>query len=81
MEVTLNGVTYTNIIDMLKIDRNMTDAVDYAAFEFDRISNIEVSLSDNYYTVNLELKFHSTEQLEEINRILEYWNGNKSTRI
>ena len=60
---------------MLKIDRNMSSAVDYAAFEFDRISNIEVSLNDNCYTVNLELKFHSTEQLEEINRILEYWNG------
>lgn len=62
---------------MLKIDKNMTDAVDYAAFEYDRISNIEVSLSDNCYTVNLELKFHSTEQLDEINRIFEYWNGRK----
>lgn len=60
---------------MLKIDRNMSSAVDYAAFEFDRISNIEVSYSENYYTINLELKFHSAEQLDEINRILEYWNG------
>jgi len=75
MGVKLNGVTYINIIDMLKIDKNMTDAVDYAAFEFDRISNIEVSHSENYYTVNLELKFHSAEQLDEINRIFEYWNG------
>lgn len=51
----------------------MNDAVDYVAFELERISNIEVSHSDNYYTVNLELKFHSSEQLDEINRIFEYW--------
>lgn len=55
---------------MLKIDKYMNDAVDYAAFPVDHISNIEISREFNYYTVNLEVKLYDKEELDEICRII-----------
>ena len=60
---------------MLKIDKNMNDAVDYVAFEVERISNVEISCEhDQCYTINLEVKLYGNEELDEIGRIIQNWN-------
>lgn len=59
---------------MLKIDRNMSSSVDYAAFPVDHISNIEISREFNYYTVNLEVKLYDKEELDEICRIIQKYH-------
>lgn len=61
---------------MLKIDKNMNDAVDYVAFEVERISNVEIICEHNHcYTVNLEVKLYNNEELNDIDRILQNWYG------
>lgn len=57
---------------MLKIDKYMTDAVDYVAFNVDHISDITISREDEYYfTVNVEVRLYDKEELDEICRILK----------
>ena len=53
----------------------MNDAVDYAAFPVDHISNIEISREDeHYFTVNLEVKLYGKEELDEICRIIQKYH-------